>query len=245
MTTKSNLRQTIGIPVAIAFSLAALNSARALGPNLIVNGDFETGTLAGWGEFDQAGGSGTWFISNPGANAPLSGIPTAPNGLGGNFYALSDQTGPGCHVLLQSFTLGAATTVNLSWQMFVNSSDGSFNSGGLDYTILPTPAEYGRVDLLTGTATPFSTAGADVLANFYAGNDPQVNNPNPYAPYSFNVNLPAGTYQIRFAEVDNQSFFNMGVDNVSVNAVPEPAGWQLGSLALAGLVGRFRLIRKR
>ena len=238
--TKSNLRQTIGLPVAIAFSMAALTSARA---NLLVNGDFETGTYAGWNVFDQAGGSGTWFLDTPGTTSPLAGFATAPNGAGGNFYAVTDQTGPGCHVLLQSFTLASGGLVNLSWQMFVNSQDGSFNPGDLNYNTVP--SEYGRVDLLTGAAAPFSTAGVDVLNTFYAGNDPQGSNPNPYAPYSFNVNLPAGTYQIRFAEVDNQSFFNMGVDNVSVNEVPEPAGWQIGSLAFAGLIWRFRMMRKR
>ena len=226
--------------------MAALSTAHASGPNLLSNGDFETGTLAGWTELDQAGGSGTWYLGTPGANSPLSGYATAPNALGGSFYAVTDQGGPGSHVLLQSFTLASATTLILSYQMFVNSQDGSSNSGTLDYNTIP--SEYGRVDLLTATATPFSTAGADVLQTFYAGNDPQANNPNPYTTYSYNLSLAAGTYQLRFGEVDNQSQFNMGVDNVSLVAVPEPAAWRMGGiwgLSLAGFAWRRRSSRKR
>ncbi len=49
-----------------------------------------------------------------------------------------------------------------------------------------------------------------------------------------------GSYILRFAEVDNRSFFNQGVDNVSIDftplatPVPEPAS-VLGLLAIGAL----------
>jgi len=235
-------RKTGPAYVAILLSAAVMGTAHVSGQaivpgNLLANGDFEAGSFAGWTEADQAGGSGSWFISNPGAASPLSAFPTAPNPLGGNFYAVTDQTGPGSHVLLQSFTLAAPTTLTLSYQMFVDSQDGSFDTGTLDYT--GAANEYGRVDLLTGTATAFSTAATDVLQTFYAGNDAGPN-PNPYASYSYNLSLAAGTYQLRFGEVDNQNYFQMGVDNVSLVAVPEPT-----TLALAGLAGSSLLLFRR
>lgn len=230
-------RKTLRAHLGILLSMAALSTVQVRGANLIVNGDFEAGSFAGWTEADQAGGSGSWFINTPGANTTIGGnFPTAANALGGSHYAVTDQGGPGCHVLLQSFTLASATTLTLSYQMFVNSQDGSFNPGDLNYNT--SPSEYGRVDLLTGTATPFSTAGADVLQTFYAGNDPQANNPNPYTTYSYNLSLAAGTYQLRFGEVDNSGFFNMGVDNVTL--VPEPT-----TLALVGLSGLSLLLFRR
>src|SRR5262249_26296937 len=195
--------------------LSTTQSAKAA--QLITNGNFETGNFAGWTEFDQAGGSGSFFISNPGANTPLSDFLTAANPSGGRYYAVSDQFGPGCHALLQSFTIpNGASNVVLSFQMFVNNQFGApiVNPAGLDYTA--SPNEHGRVDILSSSATPFDT-GAGVVENLYLGSDPGLN-PNPYTSYSFNLsNLAPGTYQLRFAEVDNQFFFNEGVDIVSIN----------------------------
>jgi hypothetical protein len=212
---------------AILLSMAAVGTAQVRGQNLLANGNFETGTLAGWTEEDEAGGTGSWYISTPGAASPISGYATANNPLGGNYYAVTDQTGPGSHVLLQSFTLASAETLTLSYQMFVDTQDGSYDNGTLDYS--GTANEYGRVDLLTGTASAFSTAAGDILRTFYTGNDTGVN-PNPYTSYSYNLSLAAGTYQLRFGEVDNQNYFQMGVDNVSLVAVPEPSTWALGGL---------------
>ena len=153
------------------FALGTLlaKSALAVPGQLITNGDFETGSLGGWTVTDQAGGSGSFFSSTPGNPAPLSGEPTAPNPLGGSFYAVSDQTGPGAHALTQSFTVPAgATSVVLSYQMFVNDYDGGPFVGPLDYTGAPTGAavEFGTVDLLIAGANPLSTAAGDVVHNF-------------------------------------------------------------------------------
>jgi hypothetical protein len=53
---------------------------------------------------------------------------------------------------------------------------------------------------------------------------------------------------LRFAEVDNLSAFNLGVDNVFIFAVvvPEPASWRfLGTVApLFLIVAWFRLKKK-
>ena len=79
--------------------------------------------------------------------------------------------------------------------------------------------------------------------NFYAGAD-AGSNPNPWTHYSFDVSslvAAGGTYQVRFAMTDNQYFFNMGVDNVSVMASPEPGTL----LLLAPALGALLLKRRR
>jgi hypothetical protein len=231
-----------------ALAVAAMSSSLAAqAGQLLVNGDFETGDFSGWTVTDQANGSGTWFISTPGANSPISGIATAANPAGGSNYALTDQTGPGAHVLTQSFSVAPGTnTVVFSFQMFANDQNGAgafVDPSGLDYTSGGTgaPNQHARVDLLSGSATPFDT-GAGVLANFYLGVDAGPL-PNPYTNYSFDITAlvaAGGTFQVRFAEVDNLFFFQLGVDNVSVwadtaNEVAEPGSLALLGLGLAGM----------
>jgi hypothetical protein len=234
-----------------AFGLAGLAAvavmAAAAGPSraafeLITNGNFETGTFAGWTTHNLAGGSGDFFIDTPGTTTPFSGQPTQGNPMGGNFYAVSDQGGPGTHALIQSFVVPLGTTsLTLSFDMFVNDFDGGPIVGpqGLDHV---GPAnQHARVDILTAAATPFSTAAADVVSNHYLSVDPGAD-PNPYTSYSINLAglTPGGTYQIRFAEVDNQLFLSQGVDNVSIlaeaEAVPEPASAALLGLGAVGMI---------
>jgi hypothetical protein len=217
---------------------------------LIVNGGFETGNLSGWTELDQTGGSGSWFV-NSSTTSPLSGFLT-PGPASGSLYALTDQTGPGSHVLIQAFTVAAGSTVTLSFDMFSNNQSGIKAAVGgasdLDYTI--SPNQHARVDILTAGASPFDTAGG-VVTNLYNDSSLLPNGgTNPYVHYSFDISAAVGgggTFQLRFAEVDNQLYLQQGVDNVSIIAsggtVPEPAGITLLGLGISGLAALR--VRKR
>lgn len=231
--------------VALALTWLIAPSGHAV--ELITNGGFETG-FTGWSLFDQAGGDGGFFLGST-TFTPLSGSPTV-GPAGGNFYAVSDQNGPGAHVLLQSFTINSGSTAILSFSMFVNDQSGVgpiVNPAGLDYTA--DPNQHARVDILRAGADPFSTNPADVLANFYLNVDP-FNNPNPYTDYSFDLTSlfgAGGTFLLRFAEVDNQLFLNLGVDNVSIESnpagVPESGSTVLLlGASLLGIVGIRRLL---
>jgi len=225
---------------------------------LLTNGNFETGNFTGWTVANL--GAGDFFIDTPGTNTPpVNGIEfaTAPNSLGGNWYAVSTSDLPGTHALIQDFTvpaLGPLDVVTLSFQMFVNDQSGLgpiVDPTGLDHTtgglLIPNDNQHARVDLLKGGAGDFSTAAADVLMNFYLGVDnPGGSTPNPYLSYSFNITplvSGGGTFRLRFAEVDNLSALNVGVDNVSVQltqtVIPEPSTLALllvGAAVGAGLV---------
>lgn len=226
---------------AAAFAASLLSSAHAASVELLTNGDFETGTFAGWTATTRTGSNGSLAISTPGTITPNGGQATAANPLGGTAYAVTSQNGPGAYSLMQAFTVNpSATSVMLTFQMFANNyaAETFFGEQGLDFAGVAN--QHARVDLLSSTAGPFDL-GAVELANFYLGADLGPN-PNPYTSYMFDITSlvgAGGTYQLRFAQVDNQLFFNMGVDNVSVlaqfNQVPEPGSFALAALALIGV----------
>jgi cysteine-rich repeat protein len=184
---------------------------------LLVNGDFESGTLTGW---NAAGlGDGAFVISTPGAPTPTGSFATAAHSSGGTSYALADQVGQGVRALEQSFTLPAtANSVTVAFDMFVNDQSGLgpiIDPVGLDHT--GPPNQHARVDILSPGALPFET-GAAVVQSLYLGVDTGPL-PNPYIAYTFDLAGtlgPGQTYELRFAEVDNQHFLHQGVDNVSV-----------------------------
>ncbi|HXG25088.1 MAG TPA: PEP-CTERM sorting domain-containing protein [Chthonomonadales bacterium] len=80
--------------------------------------------------------------------------------------------------------------------------------------------------------------------------DPHATNPNPYTSYLFDITGlvgGGGTFKLRFAEVDNQFFFNQGVDNVSIfvhGVVPEPGSLALLGAGIGSLLYVFRRRRK-
>ena len=93
--------------IAAVAALAATSPVAAA--NLIANGNFETGTLAGWTLADS--GSGSWFVIGNGAGTAISGFPTPTLAAGGSFVAMTDQSNPGSHNLSQTLTLGAGAFV--------------------------------------------------------------------------------------------------------------------------------------
>jgi hypothetical protein len=239
------------LSAAIVLTLLATVVQPAHGAiELLSNGNFEAGALTGWSVSNQAGGSGTWYIDTPGTTTPLSGQTTIGNASGGSWYAVTDQTGPGTHVLLQSFAVpAAASSVSLSFQMFANDWDGGpiINPAGLTYAAGSN--QHARVDILTAAALPFSTAAADIVGNYYLGVDAGVD-PHAFTSYLFSLTAtlaPGTTYQLRFAEVDNGGYYSMGIDNVSILAetasqVPEPTSlivWSLLAMTL-GSAGWWR-----
>ena len=234
----------------LVLTISCVSSAILLpGSQLITNGGFETGSFSGWTVVSQAGSTGNFFVLS-GDTTPLSGSATV-GPASGSFYAVSDQTGPSALVLLQPFTVsGPLSSVVLSFSMFANSyGEVSINAGGLDYTVAGAN-QHARVDILSSGATPFDT-GSGVLANFFLGADSGPN-PHAYTNYSFDITSlvgAGGTFQLRFAEVDNVNFFNLGVDNVSVlttvGGVPEPVSNWLLAAGIMGLIIRGMQKRKK
>ena len=232
-----------------AAATLALIAAPASAAQLLTNGDFETGTYAGWTALNAPASNGSIQLDTPGSTTPVSGMATAANALGGRFYSMTDQSGPGAYALLQTFTVAPGTTsLTLSFQQFVQTGI-PLIIGPPNFDFTGAPNQHARVDILTSTASAFSTAAADVVQNFYLNIDGPV--VSPYIAYSFDIStLAAGTYQLRFAQVDNQGFFNQGVDNVSIEAVagavPEPTSWamMIVGFGIVGASARRRIVNR-
>ena len=222
---------------ALAAVITSASLAVAAPIELVTNGDFETGSFTGWEVTDQ--GSGTWLVFS-GATLPLSGLDTV-GPAGGNFYAVTDQGGEGTHSLTQTIVVPVSSQVVISFDYFVN--DWSFAGplgDVLDHNIIPT--QFATADILAAGAGPFET-GAGVVANllYEGGGTP----PEAYTTFLLDITAlvgSGGTFQLRFAESDNQLFLNFGLDNVSVLAtpVPEPGTFGLLAAGLAAAVGAYR-----
>jgi hypothetical protein len=219
---------------------------------LLLNGGFEL-NFTSWTRVDQAGSDGTFAIQT-GTFSPVNGD-TVPAPPGPTRAAMSDSGAPGSHLLYQDFLVPSAPQFLLSLDLFLGNRGGLYASpASLDFGINGFNQQF-RLDIVTTGAAPFSLAAADVLANLY---QTQPGNPlvSGYNHLSFDVssllNSRVGqTVRLRFAEVDNQGAFQVGVDNVSLQsgAVPEPgtmlltAGACLLGLARFGKIVRCRMSR--
>lgn len=206
---------------------------------LITNGGFESGFTA-WTTVDQPASEGTFYIQT-GTLSPVNGfpVPAAPEGLNA---AMTDAGGPGAHALYQDFIVptSVGTTV-LGFSLFINNgADNFYNPNNLDSAIAALNQQ-ARVDILSTSADPFDV---NVLQNLFQTNPGDLL-VSGYNPYTFDITalLQAHlgeTLRLRFAETDNVLFFNLGVDNVSIESnqipIPEPASLIMVLLGLGGLL---------
>jgi glucose/arabinose dehydrogenase len=246
-------RFSMPVVAAAIIGLAGASSAHAL--QLITNGGFEAG-FSGWTTVDQTGGDGAFSIQT-GILSPISNE-TVPAPLEGTQAAMTDAFGPGSHVLYQDFVVaGSGGTVSFS--LFVGNRATDFfipPGGSLDFALtsqtgLNTLNQQARVDIMRAGGDPFSIAAGDVLASLFQTNPGDPLLVSGYNAFSFDVGaLFAGrageTLRLRFAETDNVNFFQFGVDDVSIETVPEPASALLFGAGLAALLaGRALRPRRR
>jgi hypothetical protein len=138
---------------------------------------------------------------------------------------MTDAGGAGSHALFQSFTVATGSMATLSFDLFVGNNAGFFTPSSLDFNVIPN--QQARIDILTGATTIGNSFSLSSVADNVL--NPSANTAG-YTHYSFdisNVVGQGGTFTLRFAEVDNQNIFNLGVDNVAIvtaqTTVPEPS----------------------
>ncbi len=186
----------------IALSLGvAIPSARAATPvDVIVNGNFETGTFVGWTVVNTGLGgvainSGTFDPVGPGAaQAPISGL----------FDAVSYQPGPGFHALRQTFTVPANVfSASVTWKERIRNYGGVFSEPNQEWRVVIRNTSGALLHEV------YSTTPGDALL--------QVG-PNSR---SFNISaifqtLAGQTVVVSFEEQDNLGYFNASLDDVKL-----------------------------
>jgi hypothetical protein len=229
----------------VLLSLAILLAADATAQELITNGGFES-AFTGWTRVDQLGSEGTW-AQQMGTASPVNGF-TVPAPPDPTHAAMTDAQGPGSHVLYQDFTVPSTPSpFTAQFDLYINNQAINFFSPAtLDFST-PTLNQQFRVDILSTSADPFSVAPADVLLNLYQ-TQPGNSLVSGYTVVTTDLTAlfaahPGETLRLRFAEVDNVNFFDVGIDGISIN-VPEPASV---SLVIGGGTGLLiiAVVRRR
>lgn len=181
-------------------TLACIQVAPVVGQvQFIQNGGFETGDFSFWAVSNS--GNGAWTINDGSFNPAGPGGALPP--IAGNFDIVSNQGGPGLHIVSECFRVPTnVKAASISWSDRIRNWANRFSD----------PNQEWRVWVLDAAKTPlfelFSTNPGDPLV--------QVG-PNPRA-FDVTTELQALEGQLiclSFEQRDNLSFFNATLDNVS------------------------------
>lgn len=209
------MRGFVAVAVVFAIGLLTVGAAGAAA-NTVVNGDFETGDFTGWSLVDEPQPpSGSWLVYN--AEGPFQPPPQ------GEFAAITDQGGPGTHILYQDVPIEAGQPY-LSMTVYYDSS------GPIT---VPTPdtleaTEGGdenqqyRIDVMDPAAPIESIDPSDIFARMFRTLEGASTS---IAPRRVGVDLSSfvgQTVRLRLAEADTLGPFNAGVDLVTTGPVPPP-----------------------
>jgi hypothetical protein len=210
------------LPLVVVL-LLALVPGRAVAA-IVVNGDFESGTLNGW-QAHSANEAGNWFAYQ-GTAAPfahsLTRQPLQPPPQG-TYAAISEEADPDTLTLSQELTVPAGTSSQLSLLAYYNS---------YDPIAVPTPDTLSvseevlggqqnqqfRIDVMRAGEPLESLEPSDILLNVFQTSPgaPQVMKPTKLTA---DLTPFAGqTVLLRITVAANQEVFNAGIDEVQVTS---------------------------
>jgi hypothetical protein len=199
-----------GRPIDVVLSTS---SAPTPEPNieLVTNGDFESGSLAGW-TVGPAIPSAGWQINSGSFHPPGPALPLAP--IAGNFDVVSFQNGPSLQLLSQAITVpSGVTAATLGWSDRIRNFAGDYND----------PFQEWRVRILDAggvqIAEVFSTDPGDI-AQQIGPND------RSFDVTSILQSLAGQVVHLSFEQQDSAAYMNATLDDVSLKvstATPPPA----------------------
>lgn len=217
------------------FAAAAVACLALLGPAgasaaTVVNGDFESGTLAGW-HVQRATEAGNWFAYE-GVEAPISSkrangepVQAPPQG---DYAAISDEANPDTLILYQDVVLRPDYSHRLSLLAYYDSYEPiavpTPNTLSVEESLGGQANQQYRIDVVKPGAPLESLDPADILRTVFRT---QPGDPMGMEPTRLTADLSqfAGqTVRLRIANAVTDEVFNAGVDAISVASAPSGAG---------------------
>jgi MYXO-CTERM domain-containing protein len=208
--------------------LLAATAACSQAATLLTEGFDDVGTLAaaGWVMTNNStpGGSTGWFQGNAGVFPAQSGAADAY--IAANFLAAPAGGAISLWLIGPQLTFGGPATLDFSIRLAASLPEQVevyFSPGGAGVDVGSTPA---------------STGTFGIVGSIYAGG------PTAWQPTSFAIGgagANSGRFAFRYVVSDTNEFGDyIGIDSVSVTAVPEPGPAALLALGLAALGLRGR-----
>jgi uncharacterized repeat protein (TIGR01451 family)/CSLREA domain-containing protein len=185
----------------------------------ITNPGFESG-LTGWTAV--ANGSANPVTVASGSTVTDAG--TIPPSLTGDQYVYTSQTGPGRSFVYQTFTVQAGTNRIFFDIAVLNGADDYYVPSPMSFDYSGGANQQARFDILKPGASYDTVNPSDILVT---GFQSQPGDPlqSPWQSHDIDVSTELAPYAgqavtLRFVQVDNQMFFNLAIDNLSVGAAP-------------------------
>jgi hypothetical protein len=205
-------RRLAVLSLALCAAAVAAPPAAAGDDDVIVSTTFESRTFEGWQRSTLTPFDAGWFIYS-GTLSPISGfrIPAPPQG---RFAAVVDQNGPGSNILhrvvrVTDDDLELGLTLWYRNRAFVWFTPRTLAFDG-------PPNQQLRIDIMKPSAPLRSMRAADILATVF---QTRAGDPFSFGPrrIEFDLeNFEDRSVRIRIAEVDNQNFFQVGVDAIRI-----------------------------
>jgi len=211
------------LSTAAGLALLMASAAHA-GPNLVKNGNFETGLNDTIPEWSQTKPEVNSLLINTGQNyQTYAGGSGSPAALANQFLSFGAGNSSDSAYITQSFTAAQTGLHHLAFDFGAFGGTQTLSFGLFDTNSLAL--------VLSDVMSKGGTANLDTL----------------FSTYGYDVNLTAGSnYTLRFSNYLSQTgSADALLDNVSLAAVPEPTTWamMIGGLAVVGLSMRRRSVR--
>jgi len=229
------MRTRSGWALFLVAVLAAVAVPAVADAATVVNGDFESGTLAGW-TVSQATELGNWFAYK-GTEPPIkhnrkdaASLQAPPQG---SYAATTDEANPDTLILYQDIALEAGFSHRLSMLVYYNSYEPIAipkpNTLSVEDQVLGESLnQQYRIDVMKPDAPLDSLDPADILRTVF---QTKRGDPTAMSPTKLTVDLTpfAGqTVRLRIANAAHEEVFNAGLDAVSISTTT-PKGLPGGS----------------